>query len=44
MAQQSEDLIQLSTYRAGDNDQPPADRDDGLATGTSPGSIGSSAS
>ena len=30
------------TYRVGDNDQPPAYRDDGLATGTSPGSIGSS--
>ena len=30
------------TYRVGDNDQPPAYRPDGLATGTSPGSIGSS--
>lgn len=30
------------TYRVGDNDQPPAYRPDGVATGTSPGSIGGS--
>ena len=30
------------TYRVGDDDQPPAYRSDGVATGTSPGSIGGS--